>query len=460
MTAPRIMIVDDEERLRKLLAMLLSDMKCKLTLAEDGRDALEKYRQARPDLVITDLKMPRMGGLELLNELQQSDPDLPVIVITAFGSVESAVEAMKAGAVDYITKPFEEEVIKLAVRKALRLRRLLSENVVLRGEARGRYDFQNIVAESAAMKEILQLAAEVAPTSSTVLLTGESGTGKEIVTRAIHNASARSGGRFVALNCAAIPENLLESELFGHERGAFTGAVERKKGKFELADGGTIFLDEIGEMSPALQAKILRVLEEREFERVGGEGALPTDVRVIAATSRDLPERIRQGAFREDLFFRISVFPLHLPPLRERREDIMPLARLFLERFTKEMGRRVSRIPQKTERLLAAYSWPGNVRELQNYIERAVILLKGEELIPALFPPAMTGVGQAGENAGAVDIDLPSGGLSLEELERSLIVQALERSGNNKTEAAKLLGLSRATLRYRLEKHGIKSGKQ
>ena len=456
MTIPRIMIVDDEERLRKLLAMLLSDMKCKLTLAEDGQDALAKYRQARPDLVITDLKMPRLNGLELLKELQQSNADLPVIVITAFGSVESAVEAMKAGAVDYITKPFEEEVIKLAVRKALRLRRLLSENVVLRGEARGRFDFQNIVAESKAMQEVLQLAAEVAPTSSTVLLTGESGTGKEIVTRAIHNASARSGGRFVALNCAAIPENLLESELFGHERGAFTGAVGRKTGKFELADGGTIFLDEIGEMKPALQTKILRVLEEREFERVGGETQLPTDARVIAATNRDLPERIRQGEFREDLYFRISVFPLHLPPLRERREDIMPLAHLFLARFSSEMGRRVSLIPEETERLLAEYSWPGNVRELQNYIERAVILLKGRELTPNLFPPAMTGAGKLKERAAAAELDLSAGGLSLEELERSLIVQALKRTGNNKTEAAALLGLTRATLRYRLEKHGIK----
>jgi len=456
MAGEKILVAEDNEHFRRLLDFQLRHIGYKPILAEDGMEAIERIESESPSLIIADLRMPRMDGMELLGRVRETHPEIPFVVITAYGSVESAVEAMKAGAVDYIQKPFEEERIKLAIHKALEIRRILSENVYLRREVKRLYDFSSIIAHSEGMKQAIRLAEQVAPSNTTVLIMGESGTGKELLARAIHLNSPRSGGPFVAINCAALPENLLESELFGYERGAFTGAAERKKGRFELADGGTLLLDEIGRMALPLQAKILRVVQEKEFDRLGGTKTVRADVRIIAATNQDLRERIKDGGFLEDLYFRISVFPITIPPLRERREDIIPLTRYFLERFCAEMGKPVPQIPPETEKVLLEYSWQGNVRELQNYIERAVILLRGDTLTPDLLPEAVTSVREEqGATGEKIPCDLPEEGVSLEQVERSLLLQALERAGGNKTAAARLLGLSRATFRYRLEKYGL-----
>jgi DNA-binding NtrC family response regulator len=453
----KILIVDDEERLRRVLAMLLSDMKVKLSLAADGQEAIETLDRSRHDLVITDLRMPRLDGMGLIAQIRERWADLPIIVITAFGSVESAVEAMKAGAIDFVTKPFEEDQIKQAVTRALEMSALRSENRRLREEVTGRFEFNSIIAESEAMRQVIELAGEVAPSNATVLITGESGTGKELVARAVHLNSPRARGPFVAVNVAAIPDTLLESELFGHEKGAFTGAAERKAGRFEAADGGTIFLDEIGEMSISLQAKILRIIQEKEFERLGSTQTLSTDVRFLAATNQNLRDRIKDGRFREDLYYRLNVFPIEIPPLRERPEDVAPLIDHFLARHCTEMGKRIPRIPETTRRLLEKHTWEGNVRELQNAVERAVILLKGEELEPRLLPEWIRGddVPGVSDDGAKRILQLPPGGIRLEELERDLLVQAMERANGNKTKAATLLGLSRATLRYRLEKYEL-----
>jgi DNA-binding NtrC family response regulator len=442
--------------------MLLSDMKVKMTLAGDGQEALERLETSPFDLVITDLRMPRVDGMGLLSQVRERWPELPVIVITAYGSVESAVEAMKAGAVDYITKPFEEDQIKHAVLRALEMGSLRQENVRLRHEFTSKFDFTSIVAESEAMCRVIELAGEVAPSNATVLVTGESGTGKELLARAIHLNSPRSRGPFVAVNVAAIPDTLLESDLFGHEKGAFTGAAERKRGRFEVADRGTIFLDEIGEMSLSLQSKILRVLQEKEFERLGSTQSLSSDVRIVTATNQNLRDQIRAGRFREDLYYRVNVFPIEIPPLRERVEDIAPLAQHFLAIHCREMGKRIPLIPEPTRRLLEGHTWGGNVRELQNAIERAVILLKGDELDPSLLPAWIRGGEfdgpEVGEDGPRRLVKLPAEGLNLVEVERDLVIQAMERANGNKTKAAGLLGLTRATLRYRLEKHGLTRG--
>ena len=455
MSEEKILIAEDNEQFRRLLVFQLKHLGYKAILAADGVEALEKVESESPDLVITDLRMPRMDGTELLHQLKEKWPDIPVIVITAYGSIESAVEAMKAGAVDYIQKPFEQERIRLTIHKALELRQILSENVNLRREVRRLYDFGSIIAHSQGIKQAIHLAEQVAPSNTTVLILGESGTGKELLARAIHLNSPRSRGSFVTINCAALPENLLESELFGYEKGAFTGASERKKGRFEVADGGTLLLDEIGRMALPLQAKILRVVQEKEFDRLGGTKTVRADVRIIAATNQDLKAQIDDGRFLEDLYYRLTVFPIVIVPLRDRREDILPLARFFLERFCAEMGKKVPRIAPETEQALLKYPWWGNVRELQNYMERSVILLQGDTLTTDLLPEVFRR--PAAEEKSPTDalFQLPPEGVSLETLERSLLAQALERTGGNKTAAAGLLGLTRATLRYRLEKYGL-----
>jgi len=453
----RILIAEDNEHFRRLLVFLLKHIGYHAILAQDGVEALEKAESESPSLIIADLKMPRMDGLELLHRLKEKRPDIPVIVITAYGSVESAVEAMKVGAVDYIQKPFEEERIKLAIHKALELRKILSENIFLRREVQRLYDFSTIIAHSAGMKQALQLAEQVAQSNSTVLIIGESGTGKELLARAIHLNSLRSRAPFVAINCAALPDTLLESELFGYEKGAFTGATDRKKGRFELADGGTLLLDEIGRMSLPLQAKILRVVQEKKFDRLDGEKTMHADVRFIVATNMDLKQRIKDGKFLEDLYYRISVFPITIPPLRERREDIIPLTQSFLERFCSDMGKKAPRLAPETEQALLNHPWSGNVRELQNHIERAVILLRGDVLTPDLLPEIVAHPPTDDKVHVNTYFRLPDDGVSLEELERSLLVQALERTSGNKTAAAKVLGLTRATLGYRLEKYGLVS---
>jgi DNA-binding NtrC family response regulator len=455
MANERILIAEDNEHFRRLLVFQLKHIGYSVIEATDGVEALDKVESTSPSLIIADLRMPRMDGMELLQQLRERRPDTPVIVITAYGSIESAVEAMKLGAIDYIQKPFEEERIKLTIHKALELRQILSENIHLRREVRRLYDFSSMIAESDKMKEVIRLAEQVAPSNTTALIVGESGTGKELLARAIHLNSPRSRGPFIAINCAALPENLLESELFGFEKGAFTGAAERKKGRFELADGGTLLLDEIGRMALPLQAKILRVVQEKEFDRLGGTRTVQADVRIIAATNKDIKAQIDEGKFLEDLYYRISVFPIVIPPLRDRPDDIMPLMRYFLERFCADMGKPVPKIPAETQQALESYAWSGNVREVQNYVERAVILLHDDVLTVDHFPSSVAHK-QAEKKARAErPFQLPPEGVELEELERTMLTQALERTSGNKTAAARLLGLTRATLRYRLEKHGL-----
>lgn len=500
----RLLIAEDEERMRRLLGMLLSNADYELELVADGREALNAFKENPHDVVITDLRMPNMTGMELIKEIREEDQDVPIIVITAFGSIESAVDAMRAGATDYITKPFEEARIKLAIQHAIAEREIRKENRLLRKELRNRYAFEKIVCEDKKMLKLLEVAHEVAVANTTVMVYGESGTGKELVARAIHLASPRSRGPFIALNCAAIPENLLESELFGHERGSFTGAMEQKKGRFEMASGGTLFLDEIGEMDLSLQAKLLRALESQEFERVGGTKTIRTDIRFVSATNKNLRDKVSKGLFRDDLFYRLNVFPLVLPPLRERLDDIIPLTEFFLGRFAEEMGKAQPKISREAEQVLLEHRWLGNVRELQNVIERAMILIKGDVLTPELLQvEALAGLEALGRiteeyekagpslgpssgarksdgeqkstgNPGATAAQegealsdkrwhpfrIPEVGFNLESHEKELIEQALIRSNDNKSAAAKLLGLSRATLRYRLEKFGLEAEKQ
>ena len=452
--SPLVLIVEDEARYRRLMSMLLSDLPLEVAQAASGEEALEQLALRPAQLVVTDLRMPGMGGMGLLERVRERYPGLPVVVVTAFGSIESAVQAMRAGAYDYLTKPFEEETLRATVLRGLEAGRLRAAYGNLRRELRSRYELGRIVGASAPLQEALRLAEQVAPTRTTVLITGESGTGKELLARAIHHHSRRSDGPFVALNCAAIPPTLLESELFGHERGAFTGATSRRQGRFEQASGGTLFLDELGELEPPLQVKLLRVLQERRFERVGGNEELRADARILCATNVELAEAVAEGRFRRDLYYRVSVFPIELPPLRERGDDVLLLAVRFVRRFASDMGRRIESLSAEVQRLLREHAWEGNVRELQNVIERAVILCHGPQLRPRHMPAYLRS-GRSTPAPGAGRFVLPPGGISLEEVEQDLVAQALEAAAGNKTQAARLLGLTRATLRYRLTKHGL-----
>ena len=455
---PRILIAEDEERLRRLLAILLGGRGYQLATAEDGAEAWRLFQEGRFDLVITDIRMPQLDGIELLRRVKERSPETPVMVITAYGSIESAVDAMRAGAIDYLPKPFEEQKLHLAVDRALAIRSILTENVNLRREIRSKYNLEHIVNESRPMRQVMDMVRQVAATNATVLVLGESGTGKELVTRAIHEQSRRARGPFIPINCAAIADNLLESELFGHERGSFTGATDRRAGKFEMASGGTLFMDEIAEMSLEMQAKVLRAIETQEIERVGGSRTVRVDLRIIAATNKDLRREVERGDFREDLFFRVNVFPILLPPLRDRREDILPLALFFLRKFAEEMGRRMPCLSTSAERMLLEHLWPGNVRELRNTIERVSIMLDGNEIRGSDVAAVLHHPGAAGGGGGLTPAApcLGSGGFSLDDHERNLLMEALSRAGGNKSRAAKLLGISRAKLRYRLEKFGIR----
>jgi two-component system, NtrC family, response regulator AtoC len=453
----RILIVDDEPRFCEVYSMLLSDLGVEIVTAGGGEEALGKARADRPDVVITDLAMPGMDGMALLKAMREEFHDVPVVVATAFGSIESAVNAMRAGAFDYVTKPVEEETLLLTARKALSFAGVLAENRALRRELESRYDMRQILGESPEMMRALKMSGDVAKTDTTVLILGESGTGKELVARAVHFNSPRARGPFIPVNCAAIPETLLESELFGHEKGAFTGADRRREGRVESSNGGTLFLDEIGDMPTALQAKILRLLQEKEFQRVGGREPIKADVRFLCATNRDLAKAVKEGKFREDLFYRIHVFPIMLPPLRERGADVLLLAKFFIKKYSREMGKPVGQIGRDAQTLLTQYRWPGNIRELENVIERAVILCEGESLTADALPAEIQNDKPPGpERAdGTRKFVLPNDGISLDDLERDLVVQALERTRFNQTRAARLLGLTRATLRYRIEKYKI-----
>jgi DNA-binding NtrC family response regulator len=447
---PTILIVEDEAKMRRLLELNLGDDGFTTLSAGDAETGVKLLRENSVDLVLTDLKLPGMSGLEFLQATKRQNAALPVVVMTAFGTVETAVEAMKAGASDYVLKPFSLAEMRMVVRKELDVGKLREENRSLREALGKRYAHPNVVARSPKMQEVLATVDRVAPTNSTVLLGGESGVGKDLIARAIHEKSRRAAGPFIKINSTAIPENLLESELFGYEKGAFTGANASKPGKFELADKGTLFLDEIGDVPPATQVKLLRVLQEREFERLGGTKTIKVDVRLVAATNRDLREALEQGTFREDLYYRLNVVPIDIAPLRQRKEDIPELINFFISRFAGDSGKPVESISPEAMQILMNYHWPGNVRELQNIIERACALAKGTVLETADIHLDQR-PSKAANGAGGF---LPEG-MTLERWEDEMIREALRRANGNKSQAARLLGLSRNALRYRLSKIGI-----
>lgn len=447
--AATILVIDDEEHLRWILSKALTKAGYRMLAAASGQEGLRLVGEQQPDLILLDLRLPDLDGIAILKQIKKEHSRLPVIVITAHGTVETAIEAMKTGAVDYLTKPFDLDELKLVLERTLTMVELSQEVDYLRAELRERQG-PGLIGQSPAIQEIRDLILRIADTAATVLIQGESGTGKEVVARQLHAQSSRASQPFIAINCAAIPENLLESELFGHERGAFTGASGRKKGKLELVRSGTLFLDEIGEMPLALQAKLLRVLQERTFERLGSTETLKLEARIIAATNRDLRKAIQEGKFREDLYYRLQVIPVFLPPLRERREDIPLLVQHFLDKY--DPGRRLKGISPAALELLQLYHWPGNIRELENTIERAVILASGNEITPRSLPRE---IAEDRERFAGVLLDFPPEGINLEEVERELIRLALARSGGNQTQAARLLGITRSALIYRMEKYGL-----
>ena len=445
-----ILIVEDEPKMRRLIELQLAEQGYATVSAGDAETGLKLLGENPVDLVLTDFRLPGMNGLEFLQAAKRINVALPVVVMTAYGSVETAVEAMKAGASDYVLKPFSLDELVLVIRKELDSQRLRDENRTLREELGRRYEYENIVAHSAKMQAVQALVERVAPTSATVLLGGESGVGKDMIARAIHQHSSRASGPFVKINSTAIPENLLESELFGFEKGAFSGAVSAKPGKFELANKGTLFLDEIGDVPQATQVKLLRVLQEREFERLGGTKTIKVDVRLVAATNRDLRAALEEGSFREDLYYRLNVVAIEIPPLREHKEDIPSLARFFLARFANEAAEPAKELTAEALGRLVEYDWPGNVRELENILQRAVTLSSGKTLGVAdihFDPPAR----RAASSAAPV---LPEG-MTLEQWEQEIIREALQRANGNKSQAARALGLSRNALRYRLSTMGV-----
>jgi two-component system NtrC family response regulator len=452
-----ILIIEDDDSLRRVTEYTLKEEGYRVLTASNGRVGLDVFRSASVDLVLTDVRMPEMDGMEVLPRLKAMQPDLPVIMLTAHGTITSAVEAMKLGAFDYLTKPFSRDQLRASVRKALEVADLKTENRQLRQMVAERFSFAAMIAGSRAMRDVTDTAARVAQTDTTVLLQGESGTGKELLAKAIHVHSARARRPFVTVNCAAIPEHLIESELFGHRRGSFTGAVVDKQGKFDSADGGTIFLDEIGELPLLLQVKILRVLQEREIDMVGDSRLRKVDVRVIAATNRDLEKMVADGSFREDLYYRLAVVPLRVPPLRERADDIPLLVEHFLTKHVTKLNRAAPSVEKAVYSALNLYPWPGNIRELENVIERALVLDRDGVLGLDDLPERLHAQGR---RFGNVRVELPDDGISLEAVERDLIQAALEKHGGNQTRAAAYLDITRSTLLYRMQKHGVDREKQ
>jgi two-component system response regulator PilR (NtrC family) len=452
-----ILIVDDEQSYRQLLTLVFESDGHTVQTATNGREALSIVQADGVDVIISDVKMPDMDGIEMLRGVRETQPDLGVVLMTAFASVETAREAFKLGADDFIQKPFDVEELKLIVKKTLEKQALIDENRAFKRAQRERGSVKNIIGNSAKMLAIFQMIETVAEVQSTVLITGESGTGKELVARAIHDLSPRAERPFISINCGAFTETLLESELFGYVKGSFTGANSNRKGLFEAANRGTIFLDEIGEMSPAMQVKLLRVLQERRIRPVGAHDEIPIDTRVIAATNRDLKQMSDDGTFREDLFYRISVIPIHLPPLRERRDDIPELVEHFIGKFCQQTGREL-RVSPKAMQMLENYTWHGNVRELEHTIERAVALERGEEVQPERLPDHITNYNPERIKA---EFDLPDEGLNLvahlESLEKTYVVEALKKTSGNQTRAADLLHMQVRSLRHLLDKHNIRA---
>ncbi len=443
-----ILIVEDEPKMRRLLEMNLADQGFTTHAAGDAESGLKLLNTEKVDLVLTDFKLPGMNGVEFLQAIKRANATLPVVIMTAYGSVESAVEAMKFGASDYVLKPFSLAEMVLVVRKELEAHNLREENRNLREALGQRYEYSNVIANSEKMQNVLALVERVAPTNSTVLLGGESGVGKDLIARAIHEHSSRASGPFLKINSTAIPENLLESELFGYEKGAFSGATSAKPGKFELADKGTLFLDEIGDVPPPIQVKLLRVIQEREFERLGGTKTLKVDVRLIAATNRDLRAALEEGTFRQDLYYRLNVVAIDIPPLREHKEDIPALADFFLQRFAQASGKGLIGISPEAIEILMQFPWPGNVRELENVLERSVTFAAG-----ATLGPADIRLDRTGQSTSTAPV-IPEG-MTLDQWEQEIIREALRRSNGNKSQAARSLGLTRNALRYRLSQMGI-----
>jgi len=447
----RILVVDDEESHRIMLRAVLSADGYVVTEASDGTEAVRAVGKEAFDLILLDIRMTNMDGIEALTEIRKISPLVPVLIMTAYASVKTAVEALKAGAFDYLTKPLDIEELKILIEKALEHYHLRAENLVLKERLGDRFDFSRIIGRGLKMKSLLETLAMVAPSDATVLLMGESGTGKEVVANAIHHNSPRAGQPFIKVSCAALPETLLESELFGHEKGAFTGAVSRREGRFQLAHRGTIFLDEVGEMSLPVQTKLLRVLQEKEFEPVGGVRTVKVDIRLITATNKDLAQEVAAGRFREDLYYRLNVVPIMLPPLRERKEDIPPLADHFLAIYREKNRKSLKGISGKALDLLVRYDWPGNIRELENCIERAVIMAREEVIVPADFPPQIRMLSIEGEREG---FDIPYG-ISLDDMERALIVKTLAETGGNRTKTSEILGINRRTLQNKLRQYAL-----
>jgi len=455
MTAPKakILVVDDEHSQRKMLKANLSLDGFQVFEAEDGQDAVAKVSGEFFDLILMDNRMSQMDGIEALTEIKKISPGIPVIIITAYASVEDAVKALKAGAHDYLLKPLDIDALRIKVQQTLEFWRLKEDNILQKRRIENLFDASSIVGRSRTMREVLETVAMVAPTEASVLILGESGTGKELIANALHQGSNRSDKRFIKVNCAALPETLLEAELFGHEKGAFTGAVGRRAGRFELADGGTIFLDEIGEMTFATQAKLLRVLQEREFEPLGSTRTVKVDIRIVAASNRVLKEEVKKGSFREDLFYRLNVVPIELPPLRDRKEDIPLLIEHFLRIYNEKNGRNLQGFHPRALDALMRYPWPGNIRELENVVERAVILSRDEYVPFSELPESVRGATQ-----DTFSLEVRQGiqsGMTIKELERELIIKTLEDNDGNRTRTARVLGITRRTLQLKLKEYGI-----
>ncbi len=450
-----ILVVDDEKNYLVVLEALLSPEGYEVLTADNAIDALRLIRESDIDLVITDMRMPGTSGMELLEESKKIKPELPVIMMTAYGTIEMAVEAMKKHAYDYITKPFRNEELKLTVRKALEAHRLLKENRRLREALSDRYRYGSLVGKSKPMLKIYDLIDKVALSKASVFITGPSGTGKELIAKAIHYSSPRKDRPFVSINCGALTETLLESELFGHEKGAFTGAIAMKKGRFELAHGGTLFLDEVGDMPPSLQVKLLRVLQEMEFERVGGTKTIQVDVRIISASNKDIREDVARGRFREDLLYRLNVIQIQVPPLKERRDDIPLLVRHFLEKYSKEEGKSQIELSPEVWKIFYDYSWPGNVRELENVIERAVVLCSDNTITPQDLPEELVGAEAELDVDRFVPLNMPLP-KALERIEESLIRRALSRCNNIQAHAANMLGITKSLMQHKIKKYNIR----
>jgi len=454
----KVLVIDDEANLRKVLAALLRRDGYDVTIAENGEVGLAEFQKNGADAVITDLVMPKLGGMEVLRAVNGADPEVPVIIITAHGTVDSAVEAIKLGAFDYVTKPFDQTELSKVLAKAIRT------HETARRSARGERGRPALVGESPAMQDVLRIIDKVADTPSTVLITGESGTGKELVATALHEGSSRRENPFIRINCAAIPKDLMESELFGYERGAFTGAVTSKPGRFELADGGTLFLDEIGEIPVEMQVKLLRALQESEFERVGGIKTTHVDVRLIAATNRDLEVETESGRFRKDLYYRLAVVPIALPPLRDRRSDIPTLAGHFIEKYNRRLNKRIEGMTDEALAEMQAYPWPGNIRELENLIERTLLFADGPRIGVSDLPQHLRSGALAASPSGATPLPAAAGETGMKdivkqraaELEKGLITRALEETGGNVTRAAKLLQISRKSLQTKMKELGLR----